>query len=70
MGCTTLLEDDKLLVLVSVALLDRDSTFEIYQVMNLPLPYPKLRPKIGAVARYKVETEFVALSLARTEFML
>lgn len=70
LGCATLLEDDKLLVLVPVPLLDRDSTFEIYQVMNLPFPYPKLEPEIRAVARYKVESEFVALNLARTKFML
>lgn len=34
LGCTTLLENKKLLVLVSVPLLNRDSTFEIYQVIN------------------------------------
>ena len=70
LGCVTLLEDDKLLVLLSVPLLDRDSIFEIYRVMNLPLPYPREDQKLGAVARYKIETEFLALNLARTKFML
>ena len=35
LGGVTLMEDDKLLILMSVPQLDRDSTFEIYQVINL-----------------------------------
>ena len=54
---------------MSVPLLDRDSTFEIYQVLNLSLPFPKPTPRLKAVARYKVETEFLVLNIARTKFM-
>ena len=39
-----LLEDKNLLLLVSVLLLDGGgSTFEIYQVINLPIPYPRVK---------------------------
>ena len=51
---------------MSVPLLDRDSTFEIYQIINLPIPYPKADQKLGTVARYRLETEF----LARMKFMM
>ena len=69
LGCVTLIENDKLLILMSVSLLDRDSTFERYQVINLPVPYPKT-DQTGAVARYRLETEYIALNLARTKFMM
>lgn len=70
LGCVTLLENKKLLVLISIPLLDKDSTYEIYQVINLPMPYPKTNQKLEAIARYKVEWDFLALNLARTKFML
>ena len=64
------MEGDKLLILMSVTLLDRDSTFEIYQVINLPIPYPRANQKVGAVAWYRLETEYIALNLARNKFMM
>ena len=33
------MEDNELLVLMSISLLDRDITFEIYQVIPLTIPY-------------------------------
>ena len=64
LGCVTLMENDKLLILRSVPL------FEIYQVINLPISYPRTDQKMGAVARYRLETEYIALDLARTKFMM
>ena len=55
---------------MSVPLLDRDSTFEIYLVINLPIPYPRTDQKMEAVAKYRLETEYIALNLARTKFMM
>ena len=34
LSCTTILDEDKFLVIVSVPLLDRETTFEIYKVFN------------------------------------
>ena len=55
---------------MSVPLLDRDSNFEIYQIINLPIPYPRADQKLGAVARFRLEVEYIALNLARTKFMI
>ena len=33
------MEDDKLLELEFIRLRDRNSTFEIYQLINFPIPY-------------------------------
>ena len=70
LGCLTLVEEGKILAIVPVPLLDRDSTFEVFQVINLPIPYPNPNQKLGVVARYKLESECIALNLARTQFML
>lgn len=70
LGCVTLLENRKLLILMSIPLLDRESVFEIYQVINLPMPYPRGDQGSGMVARYKMETEYIALNPGRTKFML
>ena len=44
--------------------------FEIYQVINLPIPYRRTDQKMGAVARYRLEIEYIALNLARNKFMM
>ena len=67
LGCITLLEKKKLWYW---SLLDNVSTFEIYKVINLPMPYPKPNQKFETVARYKVAAEFLPLNLARTKFVL
>ena len=70
LGCITLVEEKKILALEPVPLLDRDSTFEVFQVINLPIPYPDPKQKLGVVTKYKLEVECIALNLARTQFML
>ena len=72
--CTTVLDEDKILVIVSVPLLDRNTTFEIYKVCNAPLPYynqsipAQLQPDI--VAQYKIETFALAINAEKTKYML
>ena len=66
LSCITLVEEKKILALVPVPLLDRDSTFEVFQVINLPIPYPNPKQELGVVAKYKLEAECIALNLART----
>ena len=72
--CTTVLDEDKFLVIVSVPLLDRDTTFEIYKVSNTPLPYynqsipTQLQPDI--VVQYRLETFAVAINPEKTKYML
>ena len=70
LGCVMLLQEDKKLLFLSISLLDRYDTFKIYQVINLPIPYPQVEQEFRALAKYKIETEFIALNLARTKFML
>ena len=74
LSCTTILDEDKFLVIVSVPLLDRETTFEIYKVFNTPLPYynqsipTELQPDI--VAQYRLETSALAINAEKTKYML
>lgn len=40
-----MIQDSKLLVLVALPLLDRDNTFEVFKIVNLPFPFPKVGEK-------------------------
>ena len=74
LSCTTILDEDKFLVIVSVPLLDRETTFEIYKVFNTTLPYynqsipTELQPDI--VAQYRLETSALAINAEKTKYML
>ena len=35
----------------------------MFQVINLPIPYPGADQKLGPVDRYMIKTEFLALNL-------
>lgn len=63
LGCVILMDGDNLLVLVSLPLLDRKSTFEVFTVINLLIPYPEKVVREGIVARY------IVFNVARTGFI-
>ena len=52
------MEEDKILALVPVPLLDRESTFEVFHVINLPISYSNPKQKLGIVAKYKLEAVY------------
>ena len=72
--CTTILDKSMFLVVVNLPLIDRDHKFEIYQIINSPLPYhdPKLdaeqQPKFSA--RYKLESMALAINPEKTNYMI
>ena len=70
LGCLTLIKDDRLLIMVSLPLLDTGSIYEVFKVINLPIPYPREKQGLGTVAKYKIETENIALDQTREKFML
>lgn len=55
---------------VPVALRDRKTSYEVYQVISPPVPHPLDTPRLGLVASSRVETEYVAFNMARDRFML
>ena len=69
-SCIILIEDTKLLALVPILLLNRGSIFEVFQTINLSIPYPGTKRELGVTAKYKLEATCIALNPARTKFML
>ena len=70
LGCLTLVESNRLLIVVSLLLLDSSNIYEVFQVVNLPIPNPHRKQGSGTVAKYKVESENIVLDLTREKFML
>ena len=69
--CTTIVEEDKILVVVPVSLLDSNDDFEVYRVHNLPIPFNASDGVMsGSVASYQLEAEAIAVNTQRTNFVL
>ncbi|XP_071084800.1 uncharacterized protein [Haliotis cracherodii] len=74
--CTTVLFDDKILVITSIPLLDVNGQFGIYQAHNLPVPLimngisTKPNGINNMVAEYRLETEVIAVNAQRTKYAL
>ncbi len=72
--CTTALSQDKILVVISLPLLDFDSNYQIYKAHNFPLPvYDKNishRNHPNLIAKFQLESDFLAINPERTKFML
>ncbi|CAC5365680.1 unnamed protein product [Mytilus coruscus] len=47
--CSTILYDSRILVVISIPLLDSNNKFEIYQAFNLPMPMQKNHTNIGII---------------------
>lgn len=63
------MKNDKLLALIPVPLLDGKSTHNIFKAINSPIHFPKPSQELGAVAKHKLESEYIASNLVSTKFM-
>lgn len=64
--CVTFVKERRFVTLVNLPLLDLNSQFELYQIHNVPLPYPNAR----MTAFYELETTTFAVNVKRTDFIL
>lgn len=72
--CTTYLEESKILVVLSIPLLDRKERYEIYKVHNLPVPLHNTtltnQNAPDMVARYELESDALMINVDRTKYAL
>ncbi|CAG2205199.1 unnamed protein product [Mytilus edulis] len=68
--CSTILYDSRILVVISIPLLDSNNKFEIYQAFNLPMPMQKNHTSIGMVAKYDLDVEYFAVNAERSKYVL
>lgn len=64
--CVTLVNDRRFITMVNLPLLELSSTFEIYQVHNIPLPYPGTK----MTATYMLESTNIAVNVKQTQYIL
>lgn len=73
--CTSTTEDNKLLIILSIPLLDAQDTYSIYKVHNLPALMTNQSNSIidngcSMVAQYDLEANSIAVNTDRTRYML
>ena len=65
--CSTVLDEGRFLVIVSIPLLDRVNKFEIYAVFNMPVPHDKTP---NMVVSNRLEAVSIAVNLAEMKYVL
>ena len=72
--CTAYLDGHKILIVLTIPLLDRKEIYEIYKIHNLPLPKnQKLTSEtktLNAVAKYDISAEALMINEDRTKYTL
>ena len=67
MTCTTLIEDEQLVVVMSIPLLDMTDKLTIYKIHDLPLPLPGTN-RTDISASFRLEARAIAVNSAQTQF--
>ena len=62
-----MLDEGRILVIVSILLLDKIDKFEIYDVFNIPVPHDKTP---NMVASYMLEAVSIAVNLSEMKYVL
>ena len=74
MTCTIVLDVDKILIVISLPLLDLNGEFEIYKAISIPLPLPIASTGNSElsdmVATYDLETPNFMINIQRTSYAL
>ena len=65
--CQTVLMNTTIVTVIDIPLLDTGSTYEIYEVYNLPVPHEN---RTGAIIQYKLESTALAINPERTRYNL
>ena len=70
LNCKAIIEDNKLIVVISIPLLDADEKYQLYQVHNLAYPDPFGTPESSMTALYRLESDAFMVNTYRTEYVL
>jgi len=64
--CVTVIKSSKFITMVNLPLLERSSQYQVYEVHNIPLPYPNSQLS----AQYELETSTIAVNKEQTGYLL
>ena len=73
--CQTIMEDNRILIVIPIPLIDYTKQMDIYKVYNLPLPISTVYntnnvTKDEILTYYDLEAKYMAINPERTQFML
>lgn len=73
--CQTIMEDNRILIVVPIPLIDYTKQMDLYKVYNLPLPISTVYntnnvTKNEMLTYYDLEAKYIAINPERTQFML
>jgi len=72
--CATLIKDERLVVVISIPLLDINGRFEMYSIYNLAINSEKINKShginINMLAQYALETNNLAVNQKKTEYFI
>ena len=68
---TTSMNNNKIYIMLDLPLINKNKLFTLYKVFNLPLPYTKIKKESTAnlVARYRLDSEGVAINREKTQYI-
>jgi hypothetical protein len=67
--CSTVLDGNTILIIISIPLLDYSSKFEIFHMIHLPIPLQNTSDS-SLVAQYRLESDTLAVNHERTKYVL
>ncbi|KAL4218273.1 hypothetical protein ACF0H5_023009 [Mactra antiquata] len=72
--CNAYLDKDKILIILSIPLIDVRENHELYNIINLPLPLRNVSlingKHLNMVAQYKLDSEAIIIDKTRTKYSL
>lgn len=72
--CSTIVRDKQILIVVSIPLLDLSSTYKVFNVHNLPLPFMNRTKGViqstEMTAQLEIEANSIAFNVERTKYIL
>ena len=70
--CTTILEQNRILVVVAIPLLDFNDKLEVYEILNLPVPFVQSQSQLGGsiTAKLEFKSAAIAVDTKHTHFVL
>ena len=75
LSCSTLMEDNRIIIIVPIPLIDYSKKMELFKVYNMPLPLNTVfmtnnNTQTEMLTYYKLEADYLAINAERTQYMI
>ena len=75
LSCSTLMEDNRIIIIVPIPLIDYSKKIELFKIYNMPLPLNTVfmtnnNTQTEMLTYYKLEADYLAINAERTQYMI